>query len=316
MEYRALIAIAVIAIVVAVVVASRTAPKKSAMETQKTLYLRTMWGLANRLRTMRVALDVCRALGWRLVVVHVDDKGYEGAPPEDLFVVPGIEYAKAVPRGTKTIAYNVKNDCSLDMSLEKIRIRAEGLPAVCIYACGLKVAGIPDESVMYETMRATPKVLEACSIALKALETTKNPVGVHIRQGSVPDFKLGYFFGKWENSDQSVMPIGCCVNDNKQKIPCPENAPIAERFVEKMKAMPKDAIFFVCSDRPGCIEYLEDVFPGRIATNAWVDTFDNDAFGAFCDWYCLSMCSTLILSGTSSFSREAEMKSGAATHYV
>jgi hypothetical protein len=127
---------------------------------------------------------------------------------------------------------------------------------------------------------------------------------------------LGYFFGKWENSDQSVMPIGCCVNDNKQKIPCPENAPIAERFVEKMKAMPSDAIFFVCSDRPGCIEYLEDVFPGRIATNAWVDTFDNDAFGAFCDWYCLSMCSTLILSGTSSFSREAEMKSGAATHYV
>ena len=319
MDYRALIAIAVVvAIVVAAVVASRTAPKKSAMETQKTLYLRTMWGLANRLRTMRVALDICRALGWRLVVVHVDDKGYEGAPPEDLFAVPGIEYAKAVPRGTKTIAYNVKNDCSLDMSLEKIRIRAEGLPAVCIYACGLKVAGIPDArpSVMYETMHPTPKVLEACSIALKALETTKNPVGVHIRQGSVPDFKLGYFFGKWDNSDQSVMPIGCCVNDNKQKIPCPENAPIAERFVEKMKAMPKDAVFFVCSDRPGCIEYLEDVFPGRIATNAWVDTFDNDAFGAFCDWYCLSMCSTLILSGTSSFSREAEMKSGAATHYV
>ena len=83
-----------------------------------------------------------------------------------------------------------------------------------------------------------------------------------------------------------------------------------------MKAMPEDAIFFVCSDRPGCIEYFEDVFPGRIATNALVKTLDNDAFGAFCDWYCLSMCSTLILSRTSSFSREAEIKSGAATHYV
>ena len=307
MAYLALIAAAIfVAIIVAVVL----------MKAQRTLYLSTMWGLGNRLRTMRVALDVCRALGWRLVVVHVDDKGYEGAPPEDLFVVPGIEYAREVPRGTKTIAHNVKNDCSLDMSIENIRIGAEGLPAVCIYACGLKVAGLADDSVMYETMRPTPKVIEACSIALKALDATKNPVGVHIRQGSAPDFKSGYFFGKWENSDQSVMPIGCCVNGNKHETPCPESAPIAERFVEKMKTMPEDAVFFVCSDRPGCIEYLEDVFPGRIATNAWVKTFDNDAFGAFCDWYCLSMCSTLILSRTSSFSREAEIKSGAATHYV
>jgi hypothetical protein len=315
MSYLAFIATAVFVAIVAAVVLMKT-PKNSAMETQKTLYLSTMWGLGNRLRTMRVALDVCRALGWRLVVVHVADKGYEGAPPDDLFVVPGIEYARAVPTGTKTIAYNVKNDCSLDMSLEKIRIEAEGPPAVCIYACGLKVAGLADESAMYKFMRPTPEVIAACSIALKALESTKFPVGVHIRQGSVPDFKLGYFFGRWENSDQSVMPIGCCVNDNKHTATCPESAPIADRFVEKMKAMPEDAVFFVCSDRPGCIEYLQDVFPGRIATNAWVDTFDNDAFGAFCDWYCLSMCSTLILSGKSSFSREAEMKSGAVTHYV
>jgi hypothetical protein len=312
MDSRALTAVAIVAIlaIVAIVVAA------GSMRTQKTLFLRTMWGLANRMRTMRVALDVCRALGWRLVVVHADDKGYRGEPPEDLFVVPGIEYASEVPMGTKTIEYNVKNDCTLDMSLEEIRIGAEGLPAVCIHACGIQVAGMADDSVMYKTMRPTPKVLEACRIALKALETTKSPVGVHIRQGSVADFKLGYFFAKWENSDQSVMPIGCCLNDNKQKTPCPENAPIAERFAERMKAMPEDAVFFVCSDRPGCIEYLEHLFPGRIAKNAWVNTFDNDAFGAFCDWYCLSMCSTLILSSVSSFSREAGIKSGAATHYA
>jgi hypothetical protein len=314
-------AFAVVAIVIAVVIVIAivaTAPKKSAMTTQKTLYLRTMWGLANRLRTMRIAYDATQKLGWRLVVVHVNDKGYDGASPEDLFVVPGIEYARAIPSGTKVIMYNVKNDCSLDMSLEKIEAKARDRAAIAIHSCGLKIAGVPDERpcAMYDVMRPTPKVLKACNATLAALAATAHPVGVHIRQGSVPDFKLGYFFGKWDNSDQSVMPVGCCINDAKEKVPCPENAPVADRFVAKMRAMPDDAVFFVCSDRPGCIEYLEDLFPGRIATNPWVETFENDAFGAFCDWYCLTKCSTLILSGTSSFSREAEMASGAATHYV
>jgi hypothetical protein len=264
---------------------------------------------------MRVAHDLARTLDVRLVIVHKPDKGYAGAHPRDLFDVPGIEYEPCIPLFTKTLLYNVEKDCTLRMPLSALKEEMGRCPRLAIRACKLDIAGLscPAPSEFYTFMRPSERVLAACAPIVAAMDACAGPVvGVHIRQGSVPDFKLGYFFGPWDNADQSIPPTGCCFCDaGKNKTPCPPSAPCMEKFEVAMRSFPPSALFFVCSDRPGCIAHLRAAFPDRVLSNEHVDTFENDSFGAFCDWYCLTRCSDLVLSGVSSFSTEVRKSSGA-----
>lgn len=286
---------------------------------QTTLYVYPMWGLANRLRVVRVAYDICLAQGWKLVVVHVPDKGYDSPHLKDLFDVPGIEYRDAIPPNTPLLKFNVENDCMIRTSVAEIQQASVRNGRVAIKTCGFKSDNkeLDGGALMYKKMTPRPEILEACGDALRALRETKNTVGVHIRQGSIPDYQYGQFFGNWDSSDKGRLPTACCHQDRAMNTsPCTRHAPVIEKFVKIMRTMPEDAVFFVCSDRPGCIDVLKKAFPGRIVTNAWVDTSTNDAFGAFCDWWCLSRCKKLICSGMSSFSHEAKRMSGAKTTFV
>ena len=284
-----------------------------------TLHVETLWGLANRLRTMRVAYDLCRETGWRLVIVHNPDKGYGGAHPRELFDIPGIEYATTTPPKALKLVYNVKNDCHFKMGLKELRRKTAGRAHVAIKACGLDIPGLDmSKKTMYDRMTVAPRVLEACKPVLDVFASGKTVAGVHIRQGSAPDFAYGYFFGDWKKKPSDKEPTGCCHADKEATgdTPCPGNAPVVERFAKRMRKMPPETVFFVCSDRPGCLAFLRAEFPGRVLSNDWVRTDENDAFGAFCDWYCLSRCSSLILSGSSSFSHEARHVSGAPAKFV
>lgn len=314
----------IIVVVVVIVLASLVTYSYAARPVEEpTLYVETMWGLANRLRCMRVAYDLARALEMRLVIVHKPDKGYTGAHPRDLFDVPGVEYETCIPLLTRTIQYNVPKDCTLRMPLDELRVEAARCTTLGIRACKLEIAGLdlgspPHE--FYAFMRPSDRVRDACAPIVAAMDACRGPVvGVHIRQGSVPDFKLGYFFGPWDNADQSVLPTGCCFADKGKtgKTPCPPSAPCVDKFETAMRSFPSSATFFVCSDRPGCIAHLRDVFGrDRVLTNENATTLENDAFGAFCDWYCLTRCSNLVLSGVSSFSIEVQKSSGAKATYV
>jgi hypothetical protein len=72
-----------------------------------------------------------------------------------------------------------------------------------------------------------------------------------------------------------------------------------------MKKNTNADLFFICTDRPGCLLVLEQEFPRKIVHNGIHAKFNIDTISSFCDWYCLSQCNELILSGISSFSGEA-----------
>jgi hypothetical protein len=277
-----------------------------------------MWGLANRLRVLRVAYGICLAEGWKLVVVHVPDKGYDSPHLQDLFDVPGIEYQDSIPKNTPLMKFNVDNDCMIQTTIADIKASVRN-GRVAIQTCGFKEGRATKTIMMYKRMQPRPDVLHACRDVLRVLQRSRKTVGIHIRQGSVQDYQYGKFFGDWEkeNTKENRLPTTCCHQDRAlNRSPCTRHAPVIEKFIRIMQTMPEDSVFFVCSDRPGCIDVLEQTFPGRIVTNAWVDTSTNDAFGAFCDWWCLSRCKHLICSGMSSFSHEAKTMSGAKTSFV
>jgi len=284
---------------------------------QTTLYVCPMWGLANRLRVLRVAYAICEDRGWKLVVVHSPDKGYDAPHLKDLFDVPGIEYQDSIPPNTPLLKFNVENDCMIQTTIADIQASVRN-GRVAIKTCGFKSdKKLDGGALMYKKMKPRSEILAACGDVLRVLQNKQNTVGVHIRQGSIPDYQYGQFFGTWDSDKEKGLPTACChQNRALNKSPCTRHAPVIEKFIKIMKTMSEDTVFFVCSDRPGCIDVLERAFPGRIISNTWVDTSTNDAFGAFCDWWCLSRCQTLICSGMSSFSHEARHMSGARATFV
>ena len=269
-----------------------------------TLYLRPFWGIGNRLRTLRVAFDLARVLKRRLVLVESVDVGCDVYLTTLLDVpVDGILYTKAlVPLYRTTIKSNGKGDCSLTMPLEEFKKISN--KALLIEACTLNVAGLEETSEFYERTSPRPMITRPMRNMLEMVRNA-NAVGVHIRQGTVSDYKQGFFFGKWKNSS-SEIPIGCCskalVGD---EVVCPTSAPCVDGFVAKMKEYPPETIFYVASDRPGCLLQLKEIYGNRILHQPIEIESSTNSVRGMRDFVALSSCRELIISNVSSFSGEA-----------
>lgn len=271
---------------------------------EPTLYLRPFWGIGNRLRTLRVAFDLARVLKRRLVLVDSIDVGCDVYLTSLMDVpVDGVLYTKAlVPMYRKTIKSNGKGDCSLTMPLEDFQKIKD--KALLIESCTLNVAGLEETSEFYERTSPHPMIVRPILNLMEAIQITK-PVGVHIRQGTVSDYKQGFFFGKWKNSSPDI-PIGCCskslVGDD---VVCPKSAPCVDGFVTKMNEYSPETIFYVASDRPGCLLQLKEIFGDRILHQPIEIESSTNSVRGMRDFVALSMCRELIISNVSSFSGEA-----------
>lgn len=285
----------------------KTAAKTS---TNKQIVIIPMWGLCNRLRTIRVAHDLCKVLGRSLSVVDVDNDDGEfktmfSGRLRDLFQSPLISFIDKVPQQGHKLTYNAEADCSLIKSLQDFE-NLDDEPIIIIEACGLVVKGLTETNSFYKSISPSVKVMERIYGVLHRVKR-ENVIGVHVRQGNISDYNKGNFFGKWDkdNTKPQTLPITCCRSDeNKNESPCPKNAPPIEQFATKMKTFDTSS-FFVCSDRPGCYDDLQQMFPGRIINNPAEIEHEAKAFNAFCDWFCLSNCSKIIVTSISSFSGEA-----------
>jgi hypothetical protein len=272
---------------------------------KRTLYVDAIWGLGNRLRTYNVAYDLAISIGWDIVIFDDNhDKLVFNTDLSTLFHVPNIKITNkstVPPTSYKVISYNVENDCSLLTTIDElVNIGSD----VCIYCCGLQVPEVPAKNLFYKLIQPSTTVLDKVKHLLESFHN-HYVVGVHIRQGSVADYKLGNFFGTWNNKE-NTPPLLCCMEDkNKNMSSCPEKSPSIDRFIATMKLEPSSTQFFICSDRPGCILHLAQEFPNQIIHNGIGIEYEVNTFDAFCDWYCLSQCQKLILTQVSSFSGES-----------
>lgn len=264
------------------------------------LYVRAIWGIGNRLRTLRVAYDLARELGRPLVLVDELDE-FCSLRLSDLLHLPVarvLTHRRLVPRCAVRLRYNTPAGCGLQLPLDAFR----AIPGdILIEACHLRVDGLADSSAFYRHVRPKQRLRDALAPLSARLQDC---VGVHIRQGSIADYRKGNFFGAWDNSSRKD-PVGCCVAGSETPSLCPSSAPKLDVFVDGMRRYPGDTAFFVASDRPGCIQRLHAEFPGRILHLPVRVERELDTFRGMCDFLALSACRELLVTRVSSFSDEA-----------
>jgi len=268
-----------------------------------------MWGLCNRLRTLRVAHDLAKALNRHLAVIdNTNDQEFKSmfnGRLRDLFSSQHLMFMDEMPTaGTVSeFTYNSPSgDCTSKLTLaEMTKIKSD---YIVIKACGLTVDGLSESDEFYKSIVPTPIAADRMMAALNQI--TPTTIGVHIRQGNISDYRKGNFFGAWKkDQDPNKLPIECCTSANAANQVCPDNAPHIEKFIEAIRGLDGPPTVFICSDRPGCYQVLQSTFPGRIISNPVEIEYDANALNAFCDWYCLANCSQIIVTSISSFSTEA-----------
>ena len=283
------------------------------------IYVKADWGLGNRLRTLRVAYAAAKTLGAELLFVNAYNEGnFNIRHLDELFVVddPDVRVVdEDAPEGTRTLSWSPGGGggCTLSMPFADFEAALFDEWRLSLVCCEIKLAGFsPDPSLMlYRHLHVSDTVREYVAPVLKAMADARSTggevVGVHIRQGHIYDYNNNYFFDYWDSS-ANEPPTSCCFADVAKNVSsCLGNAPHLERFVELMRQAGDGAVFFVCSDRPGCLLNLEQFFPHRIIYNPIKVEHTMQTTTAFCDMVCLANCDRLIVSQISSFSTEAEL---------
>ena len=296
-----------------------------------TLYVRRLWGGANRFRTLNVAFDLARTLNVDMVILENDDAYWsakmnelcvvpfptQSSPP--LKVMPTDEFLRSRPKETYVeLNYNVDGDCSRRTTVAEVRTIVNSGKSAVIYACGLFVDLPRVSDDFYRWMRLTPQMEQALGPMVRTINE-KRAVGVHVRLGSTRDAQNSWFFTKWEGST-TRPPVFCCSEDPKKNLSsCPSTAVPIERFVNALKKFGPQQTIFVSGDRVGCLLWLLQEFPDQIVYNERRDLVENkvvDSVTAFKDWWCLGECSKLVLSGISSFSGESMKRKGVSAEFL
>jgi hypothetical protein len=274
------------------------------------IFLKPLWGIGNRLRTIRKTYALAKKLNKELVIIeHVDDglkvsmKRLFGVR---LLHMPLFVFLLLYKRSCVNFKYN--NQCTFEGDLsvfEKV-----GRRNIYIEACEMNVSGVDmNDRSIYDSWK--PYVDHKSSSLMRKIKSHKHVVGVHIRQGNVNDWSRGYFFNdEWKdikNREPDSAPHFCCYDSKSKNLSsCTSNVQTLDGFIERMKTFPKDTCFFVCSDRVGCMIHLHQLFPGRIISNdVEMETTVLDIYKSMQDFLCLSECNEMIVSNVSSFSVEA-----------
>jgi len=278
--------------------------------TRNVIFVQALWGIGNRLRTIRKTCSLAKHLNRDVVIIdHVDD-GLK-VPMKAFFGVRTIHMPLLVFKifYEPYCAHFIFNDqCTLkhDVSV----FESVGRKNIFIKACELNIKGVDmDDRSIYKTWK--PMIDDKSKRIIKSIKKHKRVVGVHIRQGNVNDWDRGYFFNdEWKDiktRQPDSAPHFCCYDSkNKNLSSCTSNIQPLEQFISKMKEYPTDTYFYVCSDRVGCIIHLYQLFPGKIISNdIEMETAKLDIYKSMQDFICLSECNEMIVSDISSFSDES-----------
>jgi hypothetical protein len=289
---------------------------------ERLIIVQAEWGMCNRLRSYNVAYEIAAKTRRKLVMIN-DSTNYEkfwNGDWTELFVPPrnsrfeSIEFLEKLGDAPLMMG-SPEEDCAVSVSLAEVQ-EADHERYILFRTCEIIIDDMKVNNDFYKAMRPTKKVMDDISTTLSFIKR-EGCIGVHIRQGNIPDYDQGYFFGEWKKNEGDAQPVMCCFDEkSKNSSPCPDAAPGAERYVEALKKQPDHVKFFVCSDRPGCLLYLETVFPNRVFYTSSKIEYETDFHRGFRDWYCLGHCKKLLLSAPSSFSIEAAKLKDVPCEYI
>jgi hypothetical protein len=274
----------------------------------KYLLLIGQWGMANRLRCFNVGYELAQHDG-RTVIAIDDINSYQtfwGGDWTRIAVLPFEVHQVDYLEG-KDITYlgKANDDCGVTLEMSELESHKE-TKYVAIKSCEIVVPNFTVQNLFYKIIQPTSETYQRMSSVMTEIgRNHNNVVGVHIRQGNIPDYRQQYFFGDWKN-DGNDLPLFCCFDDKSKNMSSCRNEAIGlEKFIVEMEKEPAHIKFFICSDRPGCILSLEKKFPKRLLYNRISIDHDVNYIDGFCDWWCLAHCGKMLLSGPSSFSVEA-----------
>lgn len=274
------------------------------------LFVQPLWGIGNRLRTIRKSHALAKQLNRELIIIeHIDDglkismKTLFGIRVRhmSLFVFKFL-YEKSCT------SFIFNEQCSLKHDLKLFE--DVGKKPIFVKACELDIKGVNmNDRGIYKIWK--PYIDVKTQQIIKNIKKHKHVVGVHIRQGNVNDWDRGYFFNdEWKDikhKQPDSAPHFCCYDSKVKNLSaCTSNIQPLDGFIKEMKKYRKDTRFYVCSDRVGCVIHLYQLFPGRILSNdIEMETKDLDIYKSMQDFLCLSKCSQIIVSNISSFSDES-----------
>tara|TARA_Y100000996_G_C22535895_1_gene648266 strand:- start:984 stop:2036 length:1053 start_codon:yes stop_codon:yes gene_type:complete len=301
-----------------------TQPNKniSIFDKNNLLILKPMWGVGNRLRTIRKGYALCKYLGRELIIVERKDEGFDHDSMKELFGIEDIIFLtnqefKLFQRDKekKGLFQKVRRDeniCNTNVNMDIVKKLNENKDNVLYFkSCGLHFDKQYDYiyknySFYNEVKSFLTKNTESIQSHFNINPNTK-VVGIHIRQGSISDYIKGNFFGKWDNSDKTLKPFFPQFKDKSKNLSAYHpKAPPIEYFINIMNQYDTSVKFFICSDRTGVLLYLHQLYPDRILMNPLIIQNDlpNSLYG-FKDFLMLSKCDEIIATGVGSFSTEA-----------
>ena len=282
---------------------------------RETLYIKPLWGIGNRLRILRKAIELCKHLNRTLVIVEKSDEGFKGNMKK-MFGLPFPHIEDSLFKllyKSHCTKVNFNKQCTYVGTLKELRDIPLNTP-IYMNLCDIQLEDIDnnmiDNSSLYQIWN--PHISLKSQKILAEIRSKQNVVGVHIRQGNVNDWHRGYFYNdEWRNiskKEPESSPHFCCFEDaSKNLSACPSNIQHIEKYIEIMKTYPQNTTFFVCSDRTGCLLYLYQIFPNRvIMIPLAIETKKIDTQRGFDDFICLGACREIITSQVSSFSDEAK----------
>jgi len=262
---------------------------------KRKIYVRPIWGLGNRIRTLRHCFELGKKTARDVILVDNQDcAGFQGSLKDTLKLTSPSVHASAAFDYDKKI-YPDDGKCELFLTSEQIKEIAEFNGDVYIDGvCHIQ----------------SNENLDTCKMwKMHPFHMNQNDlVGVHIRQGSLADYEYKNFFGEWQTKESRLPgpPYYCCFKDkSKNTSSCPSNIQPLDDFVDAMKSYGPKQKFCVVTDRPGCSIEIHRLFPGQIQDMHVFISQNTDAQTAANDWLSLATCKEIIVSNISSFSYEA-----------
>ena len=275
------------------------------------IFLKPLWGIGNRLRTIRKAYALAKQTGRELIILeHVDDG--LSVSMRKLFGVrvghmPFIVFKWLYSRRCVHFKYNTQCTLALDVrEFEKVRGKN-----IFIEACEMNIHGVDMNDRSIYTSWSPYRDSKTEQLVNRIKSAKAKVVGVHVRQGNVNDWARGYFFNEeWRDirkREPESSPHFCCYESKEKNLSsCTSNVQGLEGYIRKMKEYPDDTIFYVSGDRVGCVIHLHQLFPNRVISNdVEMETEHLDIYKSVQDFLSLSECDEIIVSNISSFSDEA-----------
>ena len=288
------------------------------------IFVKPMWGIGNRLRTIRKLIPVAKHMKRKLVLIENDDDGLKKITMKKLFGIPFVHmplflFNLVYARSCVTIKYNT--ECTLQYDINEI-VEKSKRKNVLMIGCEVSIKNIDmNDRTLYKLWN--PYKDDVTKSLIRRIKSYRGKViGVHVRQGNVNDWDRGYFFNEeWrdiKNKEPESAPNFCCYEDKSKNLSaCTSNVQGLEGFIKKMKTYNQDVHFFVCSDRTGCLLHLYQLFPNRIISNVVeMETAEIDIYKSMQDFLALSECDEIMVTNVSSFSGEASMVHGVPVHNI